>query len=114
MRLRRSRVKERRVHPRYDTEVPVTLRTRGKLIPAATLNLSKSGICVLTDYNEEISEGLVEVVLDLSPQLRDVSIRGTILRFQKGIGQKVAIQFNTTNPSQGYKALEKFLTNRYN
>lgn len=101
-------MKERREHPRFEMELPVTLRTRGKLIPAATLDLSQGGISVLTDYHEEISEGIVEVVLDLSPKLRDVSIRGRILRFKKSVGQKVAIQF-TTPGSQGYKTLEKFL-----
>lgn len=99
---------ERRAHPRFEAELPVTLRTRGKLIPAACLDVSRGGILILTDYNEEISEGLVEVVIDLSPKNKDVSLRGRVLRFQKGIGQKVAIQF--TSPfSKGHQTLENYL-----
>ena len=102
---------EKREHPRFEIEVPVTLRTQGKLIPAATLDLSAGGICVLADFNEEIPEGAVEVVMDLSRELKDVSLRGHILRMQRGIGQKVAIQFVPLD-SKGYRDLEKFLRNR--
>ena len=52
---------ERRESPRFEMELPVTLRTRGKLIPAACLDISKGGILLLTDFNEEIAEGIVEV-----------------------------------------------------
>ncbi|MDO8528171.1 MAG: PilZ domain-containing protein [Deltaproteobacteria bacterium] len=106
-------MKERREYPRYEIEVPVTLRTNGKLIPAATLDLSLGGISVLTDFNEEIAEGDVEIVMDLSNELKDISIRGNILRFKKGIAQKVAIQF-VPDASKGFRHLENFLVSRYN
>lgn len=104
---------ERREHPRFEMELPITLRTRGKLIPAACLDISQGGVCLLTDYNEEISEGLVELVIDLSPTYRDVSLRGRVLRFQKTIGQKVAIQF-TTPDSKGQQTLKNFLERQVN
>ncbi len=104
---------ERRENTRLEMELPVTLRTRGKLIPAACLDISKGGILILTDYNEEIGEGVVEVMIDLSPKYRDVSLRGRILRFQKAIGQKVAIQFSSTD-SKGQQTLENFLAEKIN
>lgn len=102
---------EKRMHKRYELEVPATLRTNGKLIPASTVDLSRGGICLLADYREEIPEGIVEVIMDLSQEFRDVSLRGYVLRRQKGIGQKVAIQFTTSN-SKGHSILEKFLATR--
>lgn len=99
---------ERRLHPRHEMELPVTLRTKGRLIPAACVDLSLGGACLLTDYNEEIADGVVEVIIDLSPQFRDVALRGRVLRFQRGIGQRVAVQF-TSPDSSGYKTLAKFL-----
>lgn len=106
----KSRGQDKRQHPRFELEVPVTLRTKGKLIPAASLNLSLGGICVLTDYNEKIAEGETEVVVDLPPNFHDVSLRGKILRHEKGIGQRVAIQF-TKKSQAGQKTLQKFLSN---
>ena len=102
---------EKRVNPRFEIEVPVTLRTKGKLIPAATLDISSGGISVLADFNEDLNEGPVEVIMDLSDELRDISLRGHILRLKKGIGQKVAIQFVPTD-SQSLRSLERFLRNR--
>lgn len=100
--------KERRKHKRVEMEMPVTLRTQGRLLPASTVNVSLGGVCLLTDYNEKISEGLTEVLFDLPKKLKDVSLTGKILRFEKGIGQKVAVQF--TRPfSKGHQTLTKFL-----
>lgn len=104
---------ERRTHPRLEMDLPVTLRTKGKLIPAACLDISQGGICLLTDFNEEIGEGVVEVVIDLTPNYRDVALRGRVLRAQKAIGQKVAIQFSSPN-SRGQQILEKFLFDKVN
>lgn len=104
---------EKRKHPRYEMELPVTLRTRGKLIPAACIDISHGGVCLLTDYNEEIDEGVVEVIIDLSPHYRDISLRGRILRFQKGVGQRVAVQF-TSPDSKGLQTLKNFLTRQVN
>lgn len=104
---------ERRVHSRMEMDLPVTLRTRGKLIPAACLDISQGGICLLADFNEEISEGVVEIIIDLSPKFRDVSLRGRVLRSQKGIGQRVAVQF-TSLSSKGSQALDSFLQEKIN
>lgn len=104
---------ERRQHPRYEMDLPLTLRTRGRLIPAACIDISPGGICLLTDYNEEIEEGVVEVVIDLTPRYRDVSLRGRVLRSQRAIGQKVAIQF-TSPESKGLQTLTSFLSNQVN
>ena len=108
-----SMTKERRVHPRYEMELPVTLRSHGKLIPAACIDISLGGICVLTEYTEELEPGSVEVTIDLSPKLRDVSLPGQVLRRQKGIGQRVAIQF-ATPPTPSHKYLRKFLSQSAN
>lgn len=104
---------ERRTHPRYEMELPVTLRARGKLIPAACIDISEGGACLLTDFTEEVEEGVVEVVIDLSPRYRDVSLRGRILRFNKGVGQRVAVHF-TSPDSQGMQTLRSFLTRQVN
>lgn len=104
---------ERRLYPRFEMDLPLTLRTRGRLIPAACLDISQGGICLLTDYNQEIEEGLVEVVIDLSPNYRDVALRGRVLRSQKGIGQKVAIQF-TSPQSKGQQTLTGYLETQVN
>lgn len=104
---------ERRVAPRLEMDLPVTLRTKGKLIPAACLDISQGGICILTDYSEEIGEGVVEVIIDLTPNYRDISLRGRVLRAQRAIGQKVAIQF-TSPSSKGQQTLEKFLIEKVN
>ncbi|MBI4125792.1 MAG: PilZ domain-containing protein [Deltaproteobacteria bacterium] len=104
---------ERRENARYEMELPVTLRTRGKLIPGACLDISAGGLCLLTDFTEEIEEGLVEVVVDLSPRYRDVALRGRVLRFQKGVGQRVAVQF-TSPDSKGMQTLKNFLSQQVN
>ena len=114
MARRKERVMiERREHPRYEMELPVTLRTRGKLIPAACIDISQGGVCLLTDFTEEIEEGLVEVVIDLTPRYRDISLRGRILRFNKGVGQRVAVQF-TSPDSKGLQTLKSFLSRQVN
>lgn len=91
-------------------ELPVTLRTEGRFVPAATINISQGGMCLLTDYNEPIKVGEAEVVLDLSSKHRDISVRGKILRFEKGIGQRVAIEFALN--STGQQALSHFLNTK--
>ena len=99
---------ERRKHPRFEMDLPVTLRAQGKLIPAATIDISLVGICLLTDLQHEIKDGAVEVVVDLNPHFRDVSLKGNVLRSQNSIERKVAIEFNA--PSSGLQSLKKFLS----
>ena len=106
-------MKERRQHRRFEVEIPVTLRTQGRFIPAVALDISSGGICLLADFNEEIPEGPAEVVMDLNMELKDVALQGQVLRHHKSIGQKVAIQF--TNPSSAhFRSLERFLASRFN
>lgn len=100
--------KERRKHKRVEMEMPVTLRTQGRLLPASTVNLSLGGACLLADYNEKISEGDAEIVFDFEKKSKEVALTGKVLRFEKGIGQKVVVQF--TRPfSKGHQTLTKFL-----
>ncbi|MBI5299244.1 MAG: PilZ domain-containing protein [Deltaproteobacteria bacterium] len=101
---------EKRKHRRFEMELPVTLRTHGKLIPAATLDISLGGICLLTDLQHEIKNGPVEVVVDLNSDLRDISLKGKVLRSQNSIEKKVAIEFNS--PSSGLKSLKTFLSQK--
>lgn len=109
--LRRRAMVEKRKHRRFEMELPVTLRTKGRLVPAATVNLSLGGVCLLTDYNEQIELGDAEIVVDLDQTRRDIPLRGKVLRFEKGIGQKVAIQF-TDSSAGSQKSLEVFLSDQ--
>lgn len=106
-------IQERRAHRRFEIEVPVTLRVHGKLIPAASLDVSLGGISVLIDFDSDLQEGPVEIVMDLSPNHRDVSLMGRILRFQKEYGKKVGIQF-VEPKNKELNALDNFLNSRYN
>jgi len=106
-------MQDRRAHRRFDVEVPVTLRYHGKLIPAASLDLSLGGIAVLIDFESDIQEGPIEIVMDLSPHHRDVSLMGRVLRFQKEYGKKVGIQF-VESRNKEINTLQSFLNSRCN
>lgn len=102
---------ERRRNPRVVVDVPVTLRYKGRFIPAVTKDISVSGLSVLTNDPAISNEGAVEVVADLSYQLKDVALTGTIVRVTSGREKTIAIRF--TNPkSPGFFRLEEFVKNR--
>lgn len=101
---------ERRLHRRFEVELPITLRAQGKLIPAATLDISLGGICLLTELQQDVGDGNVEVVVDLAPHVRDVALSGNVLRSQNGLAKKVAIRFQA--PSSDLQSLQTFLSSR--
>jgi len=99
---------ERRRFKRLPVNLPVTLRYRGRLIPATALNISCGGICLSTDSPELVGDDAIEVILDLSLAEVDVSIRGRIVRIDAGTNKKVGIHF-TNLYSIGHQAVEKYI-----
>lgn len=104
---------ERRQHKRLPVNLPVTLRYKGSLIPATALNISCGGVCLSTDNPDVVGGGDVEIVMDLSREEPDVSVRGKIVRINPGTQKKVGIQF-TNLFSIGHKAIEKFIQRNRN
>ncbi len=104
---------ERRKYPRLDVNLPVTMRYKGKLLPATVLNISCGGVCLATDSSAVIDEGSAEIILDLSETERDVSVRGEVVRVGKGKNIQVGVQF-TNLYSVGHQAIEKYLQKNRN
>lgn len=99
---------DRRQYPRVDVDLPVTLRYRGRFVPAVAMNISCGGVALLTDDPAINDEEPVEVVTDLSYQLKDVALSGVVVRVAQGLAKVIAIRF--TNPfSSDYQALENFV-----
>jgi len=99
---------ERRRFKRLSVDLPVTLRYRGRLIPATALNISCGGMCLSTEHPEIIGDDDIEVILDLSLAEVDVSVRGRIVRIAAGVKKNVGVQF-TNLYSIGHQAIEKFI-----
>lgn len=70
---------EKRNYPRLDVKLPVTLRYKGRLIPATMLNLSCGGMCVKAEGVELAGDAKVEVVFDLDENKKDISINGRVM-----------------------------------
>lgn len=106
---------EKRRFKRLNVELPVTLRFGGRLIPATTLNVSCGGVCLDVEA-EDIDlkgSGKVEVIIDLSQEDRDVSLRGEITRIEGSPGSKVGIKF-TNLYTVGHQTLERFINRSLN
>lgn len=99
---------ERRESPRFDVNLPVTLRHNGKLIPATAGNVSCGGMSLSAAHPSVAIGGHVEVVVDLTELERDVTLRGTIVRVDPKDSQKVAIQF-VNLLAGGHNSLQRFL-----
>ncbi|MBI4239240.1 MAG: PilZ domain-containing protein [Deltaproteobacteria bacterium] len=100
---------ERRRHERVDIELPVTIRYKGRLIPATALNLSCGGMMLDADSPAVQEGGRVEVVVDLSALERDVSLRGEIVR-REFSGSKTRIGIRFTNLfTMGHDAVVRYL-----
>ena len=108
MRRNESSKMERRRFKRLPVSLPVTLRYRGRLIPATALNISCGGMCLSTESSEIVGDDAIEVILDLSLAELDVSVRGKIIRIDAGINKKVGVQF-TSLYSIGHQAIEKYI-----
>lgn len=105
------KMKERRTHPRFEIELPVTFHANQQQIPAACVDVSLGGICLLTEYTQEIPTKEVELKIGLPSYFYDITLRGKIIRKQKGIGQRVAIEF-LPDQAKGFQYLKSFLENR--
>ncbi|GEM_PF-1261833 len=99
---------ERRRYGRLDVTLPVTIRYRGRLIPATALNLSCGGMMLDSESAFEES-GRVEVILDLSSIERDVTLRGEVVRSESAhAGARVGIRF-TNLFTIGHDAVSRYL-----
>ncbi|MDZ4224776.1 MAG: PilZ domain-containing protein, partial [bacterium] len=75
--------------------------------------LSLGGMAVLVDFDSDLAEGPVEIIMDLSPHHRDVSLMGRVLRSQNEYGKKVGIQFVAPEIKEA-NTLQNFLNSRCN
>lgn len=106
---------DKRRFKRLDVRLPVTLRYGGRLIPATTLNISSGGVCLDLENLEveDIENDKVELVIDLSSETKDVSIRGEVTRVEQADGRKLGIKF-TNLFTVGHQTLEKFINKNLN
>ena len=103
--------KDRRKHPRLEMDLPVTLRYKGRFIPATAKNISVGGMALSTDDPSVTEDGPVEVVADRSYELKDVALCGTILRVSGGPEKIIAVQFSKPH-SLSHQTLERFIQSR--
>lgn len=108
-------MREKRRFKRLNVELPVTLRHSGHLIPATTLNISCGGVCLDVESEELDLAGRkkVEVIIDLSAEERDVSLRGEITRIEDGEKSRIGIKF-TNLYTVGHQTLEEFINRSHN
>ncbi len=108
-------MKDKRRFKRLNVELPVTLRCGGRLIPATTLNISCGGAFVSLDSENvpAANNPKIEVIIDLSKEERDVSLRGEVTRVEGEKGSRVGIKF-TNLYTVGHQTLEKFINRNLN
>lgn len=104
---------EKRRHPRVELDIPVTLRHKGKLIPATVLNVSCGGMYLVADGEDLAENTTVEVTFDLDGEHRDVSVCGVVSRVEKTDRPRIGVQFGSFF-SAGHKALREFLKKHLN
>jgi hypothetical protein len=99
---------EKRRHPRVEINLPVTVRHKGKLIPATAVNVSCGGMYLVTEGGALSEDSSVEVTFDLNGETRDVSLCGVVSRVEGTERPHVGVQFGSFF-SAGHKALREFL-----
>lgn len=106
---------DKRLYPRIELELPVTLRHNGRLLPATMLNLSCGGMCIRTEGYHLTNSTPVEVVFDLDEKTRDVSVRAQIMHiFDENAGEsKAGLQFINIF-STSHKAIQEYLRKNLN
>ena len=108
---------EKRRYQRLADTLPVTLRYRGRLIPATMLNLSCGGACIRTDAANLDADSPVELIFDINDQHSDVSMRGSIVRSDKDPKQKdgctAGVRFSNLF-SDGHKTVQEYLRKNLN
>lgn len=100
---------DRRRHQRVDVQLPVTIRFRGRLIPATAMNLSCGGVQL--DTGKAILQGTekVELVLDLSELERDIPIQGEIA-WCEVLDRKSCVGIRFTNLfTLGHEAIDRYM-----
>lgn len=108
---------EKRRYQRLPVKLPVTLRYRGRLIPATMLNLSCGGACIRTENVDLSVDSQVEIVFDLESQKTDISMRGNVVHSvaesAETKGRTSGIRFSNLF-SDGHKAVQEFLRKNLN
>lgn len=104
-----TRVTERRHYDRVPLELPVTIRYRGRLIPATAHNLSCGGMLLDARGASFVEHDSLELIFDLSSLERDVTLRGEIRRIAAdGPKSHIGVQFINLF-SLGHEAVTRFL-----
>ena len=104
-------MEERRRHPRLNMNIPLILRSKGKIIPATMTDLSSSGMGIIADF-APIPNSAVEMIFDISSDTKDVSITGKVTRTEGSNPAKLGIEF--TSPfSPGQQTIKEFLSKAY-
>jgi hypothetical protein len=104
---------EKRRHQRILVDLPVTVRCKGKLIPATALNVSCGGMYLETEAEGLTENAMVEVTFDLNGDTRDVSLCGVISRVEHAPSPRVGVQFASPF-SPGHKILRDYLRKNLN
>lgn len=108
-------MEDKRRFKRIEASLPVTLRCDGRLIPATTLNISSGGVCLNVENADVafIDCSKVELIIDLSQEDRDVSLRGEVTRIEPKDKSRVGVKF-TNLYTVGHQTLEKFINRHLN
>ena len=104
---------EKRRHQRIPMDLPVTVRYKGKLIPATALNVSCGGMYLETEAEGLSENSVVEVTFDLNGDTRDVSLCGVISRVEHVSSPLFGVQFASPF-SPGHKILREYLRKNLN
>jgi len=108
---------EKRRYQRLDVSLPVTLRYRGRLIPATMLNLSCGGACIRTTQSDLDIDSSIEIIFDLNSEAKDVSMRGAVVHSsipgQEPEDSTAGIRFSNLF-SDGHKAIQEYLRKNLN
>lgn len=102
---------EKRRHKRLAIDVPVTIRSQGKLIPATAVNVSCGGMYLKTETKDIAENSSIEVTFDLDSENKDISLSGTVARVDSILG--FGVQFGNYF-SASHKALREFLRKQMN
>lgn len=102
-------VSERRHYERVPVQLPVTVRYRGRLIPATARNVSCGGMMLDTSGATFAEQDALELIFDLSALDRDITLRGEVVCSElSDTGRRVGVQFMNLF-SIGHEAVTRFL-----
>lgn len=111
---KRDHMLEKRRHQRLSVDLPVTLRYKGRLLPATALNISCGGMFIRAEDRTILNNEQVEIIFDLGEKQKDISMRGKITRVDPSDDSSdVGVQF-TNVFSLGHKAILEYLGKNLN